>query len=53
VVRAGLRQLEAHESAGRVFPEGSLVHCYTEPENRRELRLARSIRVPEPDEALP
>lgn len=48
VVRAGLRQLQKAEK--EVFPPGSLQHLYTHAENARETKLARKLRVPQPDE---
>ena len=49
VVRAGLRQLA--DTEGEIFPPGSLKHLYTREENAQETRLARRLRVPQPDEA--
>ena len=48
VVRDALRKLQ--ESEGENFPPGSLKHLYTAKHNRAEKKLARSLRVPEPDE---
>ncbi len=48
VVHAGLRQLQKAERD--VFPPGSLQHLYTHAENASETKLARKLRVPQPDE---
>lgn len=49
VVRAGLRKLE--ETEGEIFPPGSLKHLYSKEANAQESKLARKLRLPNPDEA--
>lgn len=48
VVRAALRKLQ--DTEGETFPAGSLKHLYTKEENAAETKLARKVRVAEPDE---
>jgi putative addiction module CopG family antidote len=48
VVRTALRKLQ--ETEREVFPAGSLKHLYTKEENDPEVRLAKRIRIPKPDE---
>ncbi len=47
IVRAALRELR--EKEGEVFPPGSLKHLYDDGQNRAEAKLARRLRVPQPD----
>lgn len=47
VVRAALRELR--EKEGEVFPPGSLKHLYNDAHNAAETKLARRLRVPNPD----
>ncbi len=35
---------------GLVYPPGSLKHLYTAAANRAEVKLARCLRIPSPDE---
>ena len=51
VVNAGLRKLQEAETSGEYYPPGSLQHLYTGETNARETALARTIRVPTPEEA--
>jgi putative addiction module CopG family antidote len=48
VVRAALRELQQKE--GEVLPPGSLAHLYDDASNHEETQLARSVRMPRPDE---